>query len=78
MKFLDWYLKIGVVSTAIGGSMEYFMIKTGFWVTRLSGHGFSSGNTLRVMVIWVIQMGHPGYLFQHVLIGNKGMEKVLS
>uniref|UniRef100_A0A251TGL9 Uncharacterized protein n=1 Tax=Helianthus annuus TaxID=4232 RepID=A0A251TGL9_HELAN len=31
MKFLDWYLKIGVVSAAIGGSMEYFMIKTGFW-----------------------------------------------
>ncbi|KAF5798644.1 hypothetical protein HanRHA438_Chr07g0305521 [Helianthus annuus] len=30
MKFLDWYLKIGVVSAAIGGSMEYFMIKTGF------------------------------------------------
>ncbi|MFS8002225.1 hypothetical protein Hanom_Chr13g01199601 [Helianthus anomalus] len=31
MKFLDWYLKIGVVSSAIGGSMEYFMIKTGFF-----------------------------------------------
>ncbi|MFS7997818.1 putative transcription factor C2H2 family [Helianthus anomalus] len=30
MKFLDRYLKIGVVSAAIGGSMEYFMIKTGF------------------------------------------------
>ncbi|MFS8014583.1 hypothetical protein Hanom_Chr15g01346211 [Helianthus anomalus] len=30
MKFLDWYVKIGVVSAAIGGSMEYFMIKTGF------------------------------------------------
>ncbi|KAJ0878450.1 hypothetical protein HanRHA438_Chr10g0439931 [Helianthus annuus] len=30
MKFLDWYLKIGVVSAAIGGSMEYFMIKTDF------------------------------------------------
>ncbi|KAM0018764.1 hypothetical protein Hdeb2414_s0026g00677851 [Helianthus debilis subsp. tardiflorus] len=31
MKFLDWYLKIGVVSAAIGGSMEYFMINTGFY-----------------------------------------------
>ncbi|KAK4433959.1 hypothetical protein Salat_0558600 [Sesamum alatum] len=31
MKFLDWYLKIGVVSAMIGGSMELFMIKTGFY-----------------------------------------------
>ncbi|CAI9270903.1 unnamed protein product [Lactuca saligna] len=31
MKFLDWYVKIAVVSAAIGGSMEYFMIKTGFY-----------------------------------------------
>ncbi|KAJ0691808.1 hypothetical protein HanPI659440_Chr15g0579031 [Helianthus annuus] len=30
-QFLDWYVKIGVVSAAIGGSMEYFMIKTGFY-----------------------------------------------
>ncbi|CAH1435888.1 unnamed protein product [Lactuca virosa] len=31
MKFLDWYVKIAVVSAAIGGSMEYFMIKIGFF-----------------------------------------------
>ncbi|KAJ0512882.1 hypothetical protein HanHA300_Chr10g0351161 [Helianthus annuus] len=37
MKFLDWYLKIGVVSAAIGGSMEYFMIKTGFCNKKSSG-----------------------------------------
>ncbi|RDX66120.1 hypothetical protein CR513_55151, partial [Mucuna pruriens] len=30
MKFLDWYLKIGVVSALVGASMELFMIKTGF------------------------------------------------
>lgn len=30
MKFVDWYVKIGVVSTLIGASMELFMIKTGF------------------------------------------------
>ncbi|KAF5762958.1 hypothetical protein HanXRQr2_Chr15g0674761 [Helianthus annuus] len=36
MKFLDWYVKIGVVSAAIGGSMEYFMIKTGFFEFCLS------------------------------------------
>ncbi|GER50142.1 UDP-N-acetylmuramoylalanine--D-glutamate ligase [Striga asiatica] len=30
MKFLDWYLKIAAVSALIGGSMELFMIKTGF------------------------------------------------
>ncbi|MFS8015378.1 hypothetical protein Hanom_Chr15g01355721 [Helianthus anomalus] len=36
MKFLDWYLKIGVVSAAIGGSMEYFMIKTGYCKSHLS------------------------------------------
>ncbi|KAJ0755315.1 hypothetical protein HanPI659440_Chr09g0356621 [Helianthus annuus] len=41
MKFLDWYLKIGVVSAAIGGSMEYFMIKTGFCTWR--GHLKSKG-----------------------------------
>ncbi|KAH1227564.1 hypothetical protein GmHk_10G027778 [Glycine max] len=32
MKFLDWYLKIGVVSALVGASMEMFMIKTGFCV----------------------------------------------
>ncbi|KAI4345502.1 hypothetical protein L6164_012618 [Bauhinia variegata] len=31
MKFLDWYLKVGVVSALIGASMELFMIKTGFY-----------------------------------------------
>ncbi|XP_020207949.1 uncharacterized protein LOC109792902 isoform X2 [Cajanus cajan] len=31
MKFLDWYLKIGVVSALVGASMEMFMIKTGFY-----------------------------------------------
>ena len=30
MKFVDWYVKIGVVSALIGASMELFMIKTGF------------------------------------------------
>ncbi|PSR85168.1 4-hydroxyphenylpyruvate dioxygenase [Actinidia chinensis var. chinensis] len=31
MKFWDWYLKIAAVSAMIGGSMEFFMIKTGFY-----------------------------------------------
>ncbi|XP_019105378.2 uncharacterized protein LOC104894808 [Beta vulgaris subsp. vulgaris] len=31
MKFLDWYLKIAVGSAMIGASMEFFMIKTGFY-----------------------------------------------
>ncbi|KAL3626159.1 hypothetical protein CASFOL_029708 [Castilleja foliolosa] len=31
MKFLGWYLKIAGVSSIIGGSMEFFMIKTGFY-----------------------------------------------
>ncbi|XP_061339486.1 uncharacterized protein LOC133286142 [Gastrolobium bilobum] len=31
MKFLDWYLKIGVGSALVGASMELFMIKTGFY-----------------------------------------------
>ncbi|KAK4372536.1 hypothetical protein RND71_007920 [Anisodus tanguticus] len=31
MKFWDWYVKIAVVSAMIGGSMELFMIKTGFY-----------------------------------------------
>ncbi|KAF5452408.1 hypothetical protein F2P56_027408 [Juglans regia] len=31
MKFLDWYLKISVVSALVGASMEFFMIKTGFY-----------------------------------------------
>uniref|UniRef100_A0A0A0K8V0 Uncharacterized protein n=1 Tax=Cucumis sativus TaxID=3659 RepID=A0A0A0K8V0_CUCSA len=31
MKFLDWYVKIGTVSALIGGSMELFMIKSGFY-----------------------------------------------
>ncbi|KAK8523520.1 hypothetical protein V6N12_048039 [Hibiscus sabdariffa] len=31
IKFLDWYLKIAVGSALIGGSMELFMIKTGFY-----------------------------------------------
>ncbi|KAK4798469.1 hypothetical protein SAY86_030795 [Trapa natans] len=37
MKFLEWYVKIAVVSSLIGGSMELFMIKTGFYdkVTEL-------------------------------------------
>ncbi|KAL4587416.1 hypothetical protein LXL04_000286 [Taraxacum kok-saghyz] len=26
MKFLDWYVKIAIVSAAVGGSMEYFII----------------------------------------------------
>ncbi|KAK3417756.1 hypothetical protein EUGRSUZ_H03704 [Eucalyptus grandis] len=37
VKFLDWYVKIGVFSALVGGSMELFMIKTGFYdkVTEL-------------------------------------------
>ncbi|KAF7837168.1 uncharacterized protein G2W53_005650 [Senna tora] len=31
MKFVDWYLKIGVVSALIGASMELFMINTAFY-----------------------------------------------
>ncbi|XP_023917054.1 uncharacterized protein LOC112028587 [Quercus suber] len=31
MKFLDWYLKIALMSAGIGASMEFFMIKTGFY-----------------------------------------------
>ncbi|KZV21168.1 hypothetical protein F511_24732 [Dorcoceras hygrometricum] len=31
MKHVHWYLKIAIVSAMIGGSMEYFMIKTGFY-----------------------------------------------
>ncbi|KAK6947304.1 hypothetical protein RJ641_000777, partial [Dillenia turbinata] len=32
MKFLGWYLKIALGSAIIGGSMELFMIKTGFCI----------------------------------------------
>ncbi|TXG66862.1 hypothetical protein EZV62_008137 [Acer yangbiense] len=35
MKFLDWYLKIAVGSALVGGSMEFFMIKTGFCLLAL-------------------------------------------
>lgn len=35
MKFVDWYVKIAVVSAMIGASMELFMIKTGFCVRNL-------------------------------------------
>lgn len=35
MKFLDWYLKIAVVSALVGASMEMFMVKTGFCVRTL-------------------------------------------
>ncbi|XP_057766220.1 uncharacterized protein LOC130986738 isoform X2 [Salvia miltiorrhiza] len=31
MKFWDWYLKIAIGSAMVGGSMELFMIKTGFY-----------------------------------------------
>ncbi|KAI5650655.1 hypothetical protein M9H77_36660 [Catharanthus roseus] len=31
MKFVSWYLKIALFSAMIGGSMELFMIKTGFY-----------------------------------------------
>ncbi|WCJ23558.1 hypothetical protein M5689_005579 [Euphorbia peplus] len=31
MKFVDWYVKIAVGSALIGASMEFFMIKTGFY-----------------------------------------------
>ncbi|KAF9607418.1 hypothetical protein IFM89_035556 [Coptis chinensis] len=30
MKFLGWYVKIGLISAMIGASMEFFMVKTGF------------------------------------------------
>ncbi|AES63116.2 hypothetical protein MTR_2g005070 [Medicago truncatula] len=29
--FLDWYFKIGVASALVGASMEFFMVKTGFY-----------------------------------------------
>ncbi|KAK9179423.1 hypothetical protein WN943_028623 [Citrus x changshan-huyou] len=35
MKFLDWYLKIAIGAALVGGSMELFMIKTGFCVRTL-------------------------------------------
>uniref|UniRef100_A0A6N2KWV7 Uncharacterized protein n=1 Tax=Salix viminalis TaxID=40686 RepID=A0A6N2KWV7_SALVM len=35
MKFLDWYVKISAGGALIGASMELFMIKTGFCMTRL-------------------------------------------
>ncbi|KAL1803837.1 hypothetical protein DCAR_0935521 [Daucus carota subsp. sativus] len=37
IKFLDWYVKIGVAAAIVGGGMELFMIKTGFYdkVTEL-------------------------------------------
>ncbi|THF94209.1 hypothetical protein TEA_029979 [Camellia sinensis var. sinensis] len=38
MKFWDWYLKISVVSAMIGGSMEFFMVKTGFCNVSYLGH----------------------------------------
>uniref|UniRef100_A0A2P2IIA2 Uncharacterized protein LOC8262369 n=1 Tax=Rhizophora mucronata TaxID=61149 RepID=A0A2P2IIA2_RHIMU len=31
MKFLNWYVKIAVGSALIGASMEFFLIKTGFY-----------------------------------------------
>ncbi|KAL6532170.1 hypothetical protein OROGR_014140 [Orobanche gracilis] len=31
MKFLNWYLKIAAMSAIVGGSMEFFMINTGFY-----------------------------------------------
>ncbi|KDO74977.1 hypothetical protein CISIN_1g040666mg [Citrus sinensis] len=34
MKFLDWYLKIAIGAALVGGSMELFMIKTGFCMTK--------------------------------------------
>ncbi|EYU43876.1 hypothetical protein MIMGU_mgv1a017789mg [Erythranthe guttata] len=47
MKFVDWYLKIAVVSAMIGGSMEFFMIKTGFYdkVTELESEKRAWENT---------------------------------
>jgi len=42
MKFLDWYLKIGVVSALVGASMELFMIKTGFCVRTFLSYSLSS------------------------------------
>ncbi|XP_019057861.1 PREDICTED: uncharacterized protein LOC104820449 [Tarenaya hassleriana] len=30
-RFLDWYLKIAIGSALVGGGMEFFMIKTGFY-----------------------------------------------
>lgn len=35
MKFLEWYLKIAIGAALVGGSMELFMIKTGFCVRTL-------------------------------------------
>ncbi|KAI6681475.1 hypothetical protein NL676_035356 [Syzygium grande] len=37
LKFLDWYVKIAVFSALVGGSMELFMIKTGFSRSQKDG-----------------------------------------
>ncbi|XP_047339128.1 uncharacterized protein LOC124942632 [Impatiens glandulifera] len=31
MKHQGWYMKVAAISAFIGGSMEFFMIKTGFY-----------------------------------------------
>ncbi|PRQ58800.1 hypothetical protein RchiOBHm_Chr1g0363231 [Rosa chinensis] len=48
MKFLDWYLKIAFGSALIGASMEFFMIKTGFYdkVTILESGKMAWENSL--------------------------------
>lgn len=47
MKFWDWYLKIAVGSAIVGGSMELFMIKTGFYdkVTALESEKMALDNS---------------------------------
>ncbi|KAL6517207.1 hypothetical protein OROMI_005867 [Orobanche minor] len=36
MKFLNWYLKIAAMSAMVGGSMEFFMINTGFCYDKVT------------------------------------------
>lgn len=66
MKFLDWYVKIAVVSAAIGGSMEYFMIKTGF--CKLFFCCFILSN----FILWIL-IDSPScfiYLFESMMIAT--------
>jgi hypothetical protein len=42
MKFLDWYVKIGVASALVGASMEFFMVKTGFCVRNFLTHSLNT------------------------------------
>ncbi|GAV63381.1 hypothetical protein CFOL_v3_06899 [Cephalotus follicularis] len=53
MKFLDWYVKIAVGAFLVGGSMEFFMIKTGFYekVTILESEKRTWENSLEAQAM---------------------------